>query len=328
MANKKSDLPVATRDLAGADQAIEKIQTPAQAEETKLWFKTLQELFKKRGLFEEGFKASEIWTKADRKLRDLIGKSGLTEDALAKALNTTKSAVKTLRSELKRAYDKPQDFLEKIKQEAYEKKEYLTRKIFIKGGQTSMFSKDPEWNTPSWIYERARLIMGSIDLDPATNQEAIDQGNVATRYFTKEDDGLKQDWGRQVNVFCNPPYSLENKASGAKAFLIKLMASDYKQAVFITIEDSGTSYGQFLWPLCTSVFIPRGRVAFSDQNKNTRSSLVWGIGVDELKFKLAFQRLGHIETRYKTSHELRELFEKQKRSLAPWLKRLKGLPRP
>ncbi len=301
MADKKSDLPLATLNLdeakltlAGAKEKIVNIKTLKQAIIEKIKFEACKTAFKKFGLFEElGFKASECVIEVDRLIYRFVGKSGhpgVTEDVKSKA-----------------------------------KKECLTRNWFIKDGQDSIFSKDPEWNTPSWIYERARLIMGSIDLDPATNQEAIDQGNVATRYFTKEDDGLKQDWGKQVNVFCNPPYTLENKASGAKAFLIKLMASDYKQAVFITIEDSGTFYGHFLWPLCTAVFIPKGWVAFSDQNKNTRSSLVWGIGVDELMFWMAFKGLGHVETRYTKNPG--SLGDRMDISLS-WLKKLKDLPQP
>lgn len=35
---------------------------------------------------------------------------------------------------------------------------------------------------------------------------ATEENHKCDRYFTKEQDGLKQDWGGEV-VFCNPPYS-------------------------------------------------------------------------------------------------------------------------
>src|SRR5262249_52907862 len=50
-----------------------------------------------------------------------------------------------------------------------------------------------EWYTPGEFIESARSVMGSIDLDPATS--ALAQEVVrATRFFTKDDDGLTKEW--------------------------------------------------------------------------------------------------------------------------------------
>ncbi|MDP8929537.1 MAG: phage N-6-adenine-methyltransferase [Actinomycetota bacterium] len=59
-----------------------------------------------------------------------------------------------------------------------------------------------EWYTPRPYLDAAVAVMGAIDLDPASCDLA--QRNVrAVRYFTTEDDGLRQDWwGR---VWLNPP---------------------------------------------------------------------------------------------------------------------------
>lgn len=64
-------------------------------------------------------------------------------------------------------------------------------------------SESNEWYTPAKYVEAARRVMGGIDTDPATNAIANRTIN-ATAIYTREDDGLQQEWhGR---VWLNPPY--------------------------------------------------------------------------------------------------------------------------
>src|SRR5262245_6844094 len=61
-----------------------------------------------------------------------------------------------------------------------------------------------EWYTPPAYLEAARLVLGGIDLDPASSDVA--QRRVrAGRYFTKKDDGLSRPW--RGRVWLNPPYA-------------------------------------------------------------------------------------------------------------------------
>lgn len=61
-------------------------------------------------------------------------------------------------------------------------------------------SKTDQWSTPQDFYQSLDDEF-HFDLDPcadATNYKC-------DTYFTKEEDGLLQDWGGH-RVFCNPPY--------------------------------------------------------------------------------------------------------------------------
>lgn len=59
-----------------------------------------------------------------------------------------------------------------------------------------------EWYTPRWLFDSLGL---TFDIDVCS---PIDRAHVSVptrRYFTVEDDGLKQPWSG--TVWCNPPYS-------------------------------------------------------------------------------------------------------------------------
>lgn len=66
-----------------------------------------------------------------------------------------------------------------------------------------MSSNTPEWATPQSFFDALNREF-SFTLDPCSTHENA----KCEKHYTKEDDGLKQDWGGQV-VFCNPPYGRE-----------------------------------------------------------------------------------------------------------------------
>lgn len=58
-----------------------------------------------------------------------------------------------------------------------------------------------EWRTPRWLFERAQRVFGLFHLDAAASK----QNALCPRYYTREDDGLSQEW--IDGTWCNPPYS-------------------------------------------------------------------------------------------------------------------------
>lgn len=62
-----------------------------------------------------------------------------------------------------------------------------------------------EWYTPRHYIEAARLVLGGIDLDPASCALAQTVVNAGA-YFDREHDGLVQEW-QATGLWLNPPYS-------------------------------------------------------------------------------------------------------------------------
>lgn len=69
-------------------------------------------------------------------------------------------------------------------------------------GTDALFSRDSdEWETPAELFE-----ILNDEFHFTLDACATDDNHKVDKYFTKEEDGLKQNWGG-YKVFCNPPYS-------------------------------------------------------------------------------------------------------------------------
>jgi phage N-6-adenine-methyltransferase len=120
-----------------------------------------------------------------------------------------------------------------------------------------------EWFTPAEYIALARAVLGAIDLDPATHEQA--QRLIgATRYFTKDDDGLAQEWhGR---VWLNPPY-----AQPAIAYFISKLCAERKAgritaAIALTHNYTDTAWFHEAADIADAICFMRGRVKFYGPN--------------------------------------------------------------
>lgn len=73
-------------------------------------------------------------------------------------------------------------------------------------------SNTVEWETPARLFQ-ALNELHHFNLDPAATSENA----KCEKYFTAEDDGLKQSW-EGCSVFCNPPYGRDIPAWVKKAY--------------------------------------------------------------------------------------------------------------
>lgn len=124
-------------------------------------------------------------------------------------------------------------------------------------------NKDAEWYTPPLFIEAAREVMGSIELDVASCSFANTIVR-AERYFTKEQDALKQSWVAKT-VWCNPPYGRDSHyGSSIGAFTRKAhegyLAGQIGQAILLTTTEMNANwfYPLAVYPHC----VPRKRVNF------------------------------------------------------------------
>lgn len=70
--------------------------------------------------------------------------------------------------------------------------------------QKAMFSSgSDEWATPQELFDALNAEF-AFTLDPCANEE----NHKCERFFTREQNGLLQNWGGET-VFCNPPYGKE-----------------------------------------------------------------------------------------------------------------------
>lgn len=153
-----------------------------------------------------------------------------------------------------------------------------------------------EWYTPVEYIDAARRVMGEIDLDPASCQEA--QEVIKARHFyTKQDDSLQSAFQWEGNVWLNPPYSMPL----IKQFVTKLIdqyeMGTVSQAIILTNNSSDTSWFHELlsrFPACFT----RGRISFWRPNLEAfgtrQGQTLFYLGGDITKFKDEFSEFGRV----------------------------------
>ena len=121
-------------------------------------------------------------------------------------------------------------------------------------------SKTNEWSTPQDFFDELDKEF-NFTLDPCSTSENA----KCAKYFTVEDDGLKQDWSNDV-VFMNPPYGRE-----IKHWIKKAYEEHIKGATVVCLIPSRTDttyWHDYIFGKASDIRFLRGRLKFGD-SKNS-----------------------------------------------------------
>lgn len=152
-------------------------------------------------------------------------------------------------------------------------------------------SGNNEWYTPADYIEAAREVMGSIDVDPASNDIAQETVKAKT-YYTAETNGLDKEWSG--NVWMNPPYASDLIGK----FIEKLISElpNIAQAIVLVNNATETEWFNKLVSNADAVCFPRSRVKFYMPDGKTGAPLqgqaVLYFGTNESKFVDVFSGKG------------------------------------
>lgn len=151
-----------------------------------------------------------------------------------------------------------------------------------------------EWYTPAEYIEAARQVMGGIDLDPASCEEAQEVVKAAY-YYTKQDDGLTMPWFGCV--WLNPPYSTPLIRQFVTKLIEEHSAGNVTEAVILTNNSSDTAWFHDLlsrYPACFT----RGRVQFWRADHETfgarQGQTLFYLGRNDVAFRDTFARFGQV----------------------------------
>jgi ParB family chromosome partitioning protein len=151
-----------------------------------------------------------------------------------------------------------------------------------------------EWYTPDRIIEAARLILGHIELDPASCA-AANEVVRAERYYTAEQDGLLCSWACST-LWMNPPYS----KVWIQSFVTKLIEELPRigQALVLVDSATDTKWCQQLLRHCRAACLLSGRVRFwrlgMPAKTPPRGQILLYFGADDARFRAVASHLGKV----------------------------------
>ena len=121
-----------------------------------------------------------------------------------------------------------------------------------------LFSSEKEdWETPEWLFNKLNNEF-NFTLDPCCSLE----NRKCEKYYTKEEDGLKQDWGGN-HVFVNPPYGRKSTAEWIEKCYNEAQKKDTVVVLLIPARTDTKAFHEFIYNKAEIRFI-KGRLKFGN----------------------------------------------------------------
>lgn len=133
----------------------------------------------------------------------------------------------------------------------------VTVAIDAKKARRTREADEAEWHTPDEYIGLVSLVLGRIELDPASTPIA----NItvqAAKFFTKLDDGLGQEWAGRV--YLNPPDTKSVTALFVDKLITEWTAARINSAIVLTHNQSDTVWFHKLIQTATAMCITSDRV--------------------------------------------------------------------
>ena len=121
-------------------------------------------------------------------------------------------------------------------------------------------SASGDWSTPQYFFDKLNEEF-HFTLDPC----ADDLNHKCEKYYTVEQDGLKQDWSGE-RVFCNPPYGRDTPRWVQKCF-DEVYSGKCKIAVMLLHARTDTRwFHDYIYKRAEVRFV-KGRLKFGEQTQ-------------------------------------------------------------
>lgn len=123
-----------------------------------------------------------------------------------------------------------------------------------------MSNKSDEYQTPRKYVEAARLVMGTIDLDPASSAINSKRLQISSHY-TKENSAFESKWFG--NVWLNPPYSKPNLTKFTNQVINSyVVRSEIDQLIYLIPSSTSEKWYQSCLKYASAICLPDHRIDF------------------------------------------------------------------
>ena len=165
-----------------------------------------------------------------------------------------------------------------------------------KKSHVSHNSGNNEWYTPPQFIEAARATLGTIDCDHASSDFA-QQTIQATTYYTAENDGLTQPWGKRV--WMNPPYGKPLISEFCTALTRKYQSGEVQEACVLVNNATETAWFRALMDICTCACFLTRRIKFLNstgkpQHTPLQGQVILYFGPHPENFTRSFSQFGKV----------------------------------